>query len=107
MHHQSSRPRPSGLRPRFLTASPLGKPHIGFSSTWCFETSVTRIKAAWLPGPSRARVAFLGWKLSPCLVLEAPFSPQTPPCPCLVLSPLPAHPELLPRPPPALQLLGD
>lgn len=87
MHHQSSRPGPSGLRPRFPTASLLGKPHTGFSSTWCFGTSVTRIKAVWLLGSSRARVAFLGWKLSPCLVLGAPFSPQTPPLPCLVLFP--------------------
>ena len=63
----------AGLGPRFLTASLLGEPHSGFSSTWCFGISMTKIKAAWLPGPSRARVPFFGWKRSPCLALGAPF----------------------------------
>lgn len=71
----------AGLQLWFLTASLLRKPHSGFSLAWCFGTSVTKIKAAWLPGPSHARVvSFLGVS-EPLPRPGGPFLPSDAPRP--------------------------
>lgn len=85
----------AGLQPRFLTASLLRNPHSGFSLSWCFGTSVTKIKVAWRPGPSHARVVSFSGVTEPLPRSGGPFLPSDAPAP----APCPPTLSSLPRSP--------
>ena len=85
----------AGLQLWFLTASLLRKPHSGFSLAWCFGTSVTKIEAASLPGPSHARVVSFSSVSEPLPRPGGPFLPSDAPPP----APSPPTLSSLPRSP--------